>query len=198
MPRIGLNLPTLIHAATEIADNQGLEAVTIALLAQKLKIRSPSLYNHVKGLPDIRRQLALSGIAQMSEVFTRALVGKSGDAAVQAFCYAYLTFARAHPGLYEAVQRAAEPDDKLLKEAGGDMVQIAVKALEEYGLRGDEAIHSVRGMRSMLHGFVSLERQGGFGYPLDLDVTFRLIVQTFLEGIKAMQSNSNNYGPPAG
>jgi AcrR family transcriptional regulator len=188
MARIGLNLTTLILAATEIADNQGLEAVTLAYLAQKLKIRSPSLYNHVNGLPDLRRQLALSGLAQMSADFRRAMADKSGDEAVQAFSYAYLAFARAHPGLYEATQRAAEPDDIELKEAGAVLVQLAVKALEGYGLKGDEAIHAVRGIRSMLHGFASLERQGGFGLKLDLDVSFRILIHTFLEGIKAIHT----------
>ncbi|MEX2415801.1 MAG: WHG domain-containing protein [Paenibacillaceae bacterium] len=190
MPRIGLDLPSLVHAATELADTQGLEAVTLATLAQRLQIRSPSLYNHVNGLPDLRRQLALTGLAQMSEHFRHALADKSGDDAVRAFSYAYLSFARAHPGLYEAVQRAAEPDDLLLQQAGNDVVQLAVNSLEGYGLRGDEVIHMVRVIRSVLHGFVSLERQGGFGIPLDLDDTFRLLNQTFLEGLKAMQTKA--------
>jgi AcrR family transcriptional regulator len=190
MPRIGLDLPKLIQAATEIADTLGLEAVTIASLAQKLKIRSPSLYNHVNGLPDLRRQLALSGFAQMSEQFTSTLAGKSGDDAIRAFSYAYLSFARAHPGLYQAMQRAAAPDDKLLQEAGREVVGMAINALEGYGLRGDAAIHAVRVMRSVLHGFSSLEKQGGFGLPLDLDVTFRLLIDTFLDGIKVMQTKA--------
>ncbi|MBB6671779.1 TetR/AcrR family transcriptional regulator [Cohnella nanjingensis] len=190
MPRIGLDLPTLIHAATELADAQGLEAVTLASLAQKLQIRSPSLYNHVNGLPDLRRQLALSGLEQMTEQFTCALEDKTGGDSVRAFSYAYLAFARAHPGLYEAVQRAPEPDDRQLQEAGGRVVQMAVNALEGYGLRGDTALHAVRGIRSVLHGFVSLERQGGFGLPLDLDVTFRLLLDTFLEGVKVMQTKA--------
>jgi AcrR family transcriptional regulator len=188
MARIGLNLTTLVLAATEIADSQGLEAVTLAYLAQKLKIRSPSLYNHVNGLPELRRQLALSGLAQMSKNFRCAMADKLGDDAVQAFSDAYLAFARAHPGLYEAAQRAAEPDDIELKAAGADLVQMAVKALEGYELKGDEAIHAVRGLRSMLHGFASLERQGGFGIKLDLDVTFRQLIHTFLEGIKVIHT----------
>jgi AcrR family transcriptional regulator len=187
MPRIGLDLPNLVHAATELADTQGLHAVTLATLAQKLNIRSPSLYNHVKGLPELRRQLALSGLTQMSKQFKLAVTDKSGDDAVRAFSYAYLTFARAHPGLYEAVQRAAEPDDKLLQEAAGEVVQMAVDSLKGYGLEGDKAIHAVRGLRSLLHGFISLERQGGFGIPLNLDVTFEKLVNTFLEGFKAIQ-----------
>mgnify|MGYP001156499283 CR=1 FL=1 len=194
MPRIGLDLPTLLQTATDIADESGLEAVTLASVAQKLQIRSPSLYNHVNGLPDLRRHLAFRGLALLKERFERALEGKDGDDAVRAFSQAYLSFAREHPGLYEAIQRAPEPDDDALKQAMGEIVGYAVKALEGYGLRGDPAIHAVRAIRSLLHGFASLERQGGFGMPLDLDVTFRLMVETFLAGVKAMKDQGGEQG----
>lgn len=186
-PRIGLDLPALLHAATEIADSQGIEAVTLASLAQKLQIRSPSLYNHINGLPDLRRQLALRGLELLADALSREVEGRSGDDAVRAFCSAYLRFARAHPGLYEAIQRAPEPDDEQLQQAGGAVVDQVVRTMAEYGLEGDAAIHAVRAVRSLLHGFVSLERQGGFGMPLDLDVTFQLMVETFLAGVKAMR-----------
>ncbi|MFB9328296.1 WHG domain-containing protein [Paenibacillus aurantiacus] len=191
MPRIGLDLPTVIRAATELADAHGLEALTLATLAQKLQIRSPSLYNHVNGLPDLRRHLTIAGLTLMSELFGKALADQSGDEAIRAFSHAYLSFARAHPGLYEAVQRAVEPGDNVLEEAAGKVVDLAVNVMEAYGLRGEAAIHAVRGLRSLLHGFASLEKQGGFGMPLDLDVTFRLLIDTFLEGMKVMQTKGD-------
>ncbi|WP_217591771.1 TetR/AcrR family transcriptional regulator [Cohnella sp. GbtcB17] len=187
-PRIGLDRATLLQAATEMADEHGLESVTLASLAQKLKIRSPSLYNHVNGLPDLRRELALSGLAKMEARFKTVLPGASGDEVLHAFSRAYLDFARQHPGLYEAVQRAPDPEDLELSEAGGRVVSLVVRVIETYGLNGDAAIHAVRGIRSVLHGFVSIERQGGFGMPLDLDVTFRLLVDTFIAGIKTLRA----------
>ncbi|MDG0790871.1 WHG domain-containing protein [Cohnella ginsengisoli] len=187
-PRIGLDRATLLQAATEMADEHGLESVTLASLAQKLKIRSPSLYNHVNGLPDLRRELALSGLGKMAESFEAVLDEAEGDETLRAFSRAYLAFARRHPGLYEAVQRAPDPDDAVLAEAGGRVVSLVVRVIETYGLRGDAAIHAVRGIRSVLHGFVSIERQGGFGMPLDLDVTFRLLVDTFIAGVKALRA----------
>ncbi|MFD2328531.1 TetR/AcrR family transcriptional regulator [Cohnella sp. GCM10020058] len=185
-PRIGLDRATLLQAATEMADEHGLESVTLSSLAQKLKIRSPSLYNHVNGLPDLRRELALSGLAKMAARFEAVLPDVSGDEALRTFSRAYLDFARRHPGLYEAVQRAPDPEDRDLSEAGAAVVGLVVRVIETYGLRGDEAIHAVRGIRSVLHGFVSIERQGGFGMPLDLDVTFRLLVDTFIAGVKSL------------
>lgn len=48
-PRIGLTLPKIVETAAEIADTNGIQEVTLASVAQRLGIRSPSLYNHVKG-----------------------------------------------------------------------------------------------------------------------------------------------------
>jgi len=39
-----------------------------------------------------------------------------------------------------------------------------------------DTLHAIRGLRAMLHGFVALEAAGGFGMPLDLDVSYRRLV----------------------
>ncbi|RUS47844.1 TetR-like C-terminal domain-containing protein [Cohnella sp. AR92] len=194
-PRIGLDLPTLLEAATELADQQGLESVTLASLASQLNIRSPSLYNHVNGLPELRRLLALKGLELLLTKLDGAAANLLGDEALMAFCRAYLSFSREHPGLYEAFQRAPEPDDTELKQAAALVVDRAVQAIGAYGLQGDAAIHAVRAVRSFLHGFASLERQGGFGIKLDLDDTFRLMVETFIAGVKARRNEASEGVP---
>jgi AcrR family transcriptional regulator len=190
-PRIGLDRQTLLQAATELADTEGLSAVTLVSLAQRLNIRSPSLYNHVNGLPDLLRLLTLHGLEELSSGMRREVAGKFGDDAVRALCQAYLTFARAHPGLCEAMHRVPDDaDDEAITKARAEMVGQVVAVVSEYGLKGDAALHAVRVVRSLLHGFVSLERQGGFAIPLDLDVTFRLMVETFLAGVKTVRFQS--------
>jgi len=41
----------------------------------------------------------------------------------------------------------------------------------------------VRGMRSLLHGFVSLEMSGGFAMPLEVDKSFQRAVAAYIDGI---------------
>ncbi len=188
MARMGLDLQHVLEAAEEIADTQGLEALTLATLAQKLGIRPPSLYNHVNGLPGLRRQLVLYGYRQMKDALARAAIGKSKDDAVKALAHAYREFVLRHPGVYEAVGRYADMADENSRRAAGEVVDVVLRVLEPYGLKDDSAIHAVRGFRSLVHGFASIERQGGFGMPLDLDESFRLLIDTFLAGIQAMHS----------
>lgn len=61
MPRVGLTREKVIERAAELANEKGIEAVTITTLAQYLEIKKPSLYNHIEGPEDLRRQIMLYG-----------------------------------------------------------------------------------------------------------------------------------------
>jgi len=184
-PRAGLDLPTVLKAAADLADEQGLEQVTLGELAKRLNVRTPSLYNHIEGLPALRQRLSIHGLAQLLERMTAAAVGRSGDEAIVAMSEAYLAFARAHPGLYEATFRAPRTDDPELARAQDAVVELVLRVLRPYGLGEAATLHTIRGLRSILHGFASIERSGGFGMPLDADESFRLLLGTFLAGVHA-------------
>jgi len=187
-PKTGLTLLTILQAAVDIADANGIEAVTLAFLAKNLNVKSPSLYNHVDGLPGLRQKLAVYGLEQLYSVLMRAAVGRSGDEAVRAMSEAYVQFARSHPGLYDATLRPPDLRDPGVQKSAGEIVELCVRVLSVYGLEGDDAIHAVRGLRSILHGFASLQLSGGFGIPLDLDVSLGRMIDTFIAGIEKMKS----------
>lgn len=190
-PRIGLDLRTILQAATEIADRHGIDQVTLVSLAQKLEIRSPSLYNHVDGLNGLRKQLRLHGLEQLYRSLEKGVTERFGDDAVRALGEAYVSFVRDHPGLYEATLRAPDPQDPEVQRASEKIVNLVIRILHAYGLEGESALHATRGLRSIFHGFASLEQRGGFGLPLDHDVSLRLLIDTFLAGIHRMKENAN-------
>lgn len=88
-PRIGLTLQKIVETAAEIADANGIQEVTLASLAQTLGVRSPSLYNHVKGLQDVRKHLGIYGIKQLYNKLEEAAEGKRMDEAIHALGEAY-------------------------------------------------------------------------------------------------------------
>ena len=57
--------------------------------------------------------------------------------------------------------------------------------LRGYDLEGERAIHAVRAIRSALHGFVSLEREGGFGLPVNVDDSYDILVAMLDAGLAA-------------
>ena len=82
----------------------------------------------------------------------------------------------AHPGRYPLTQRVPDAGDPEHVAAGEQAVQAVFAALRGYGLEGDEAIHATRAARSALHGFVSLEIDGGFALRQDVGRSFERLV----------------------
>lgn len=189
-PRLGLDIQIVLQTAAEMADTNGLDEVKLASLAKKLEIRSPSLYNHVDGLPGLRKKLAIYGMKQLNEIMTLAAVGRTKDEAVHSIAKAYITFVRTHPGLYDATIRAVDWEDTEAQLEGEKSVHIILQVLNAYGLKGDKAIHIIRGLHSLLHGFASLERSQAFNIPIDPDESLRMLIDIFLEGIKSIHEKS--------
>ncbi|MNC38377.1 Bacterial regulatory protein, tetR family [compost metagenome] len=181
---------TLVLAAAEIADEQGIEEVTLAALAARLGVRSPSLYNHINGLQGLRSLLAVHGLELLNAAIAAASGGLKGDAAVYAMGQAYVDFARKHPGLYETTLRAPEEGNSELERASEQVLTLIIGLLSCYELDAEGELHAVRGLRSLLHGFAALENKGGFGMPLDTNISLNWLISTFIAGIRSMSSST--------
>ena len=191
--RMKLDVPIILQMATELVDEHGLDQLSIGSLAAKLEVRPPSLYNHVDGLNGLKQKLAIQGVKKLHEYMLQAAVGRSGDDAIREISQAYLQFVRTHPGLYDASTRFPDTFDQELQQAQESVVQLVVQVLQVYNLKEEVAIHMVRGLRSILHGFTSIEQMGGFGMPLDINKSFSILINTFIEGIHAVANNEDEY-----
>ena len=180
--RVGIDRDAVVRAAAKIADDEGWDALTLARVATKLRVRSPSLYNHVGGLEALRRELKLLVMRELNSALTRATVGKSRDDAVRALAAAYRAFVKRHPGTYAATMVAAPKNDPAVEAAAAVMVETCLSVVSGYGLSRREGLHAIRALRSAVHGFVALETAGGFGIPLDIDKSFEWLVSALLKG----------------
>lgn len=178
-PRIGLTLSKVIETAANIADASGIQEVTLSVLAKRLGVRSPSLYNHVSSLHDVRKNLGISGMEKLYVTLQKAVEGKVKDEAIYALGKAYVSFVRTHPGLYEATFL----QDEEVGRAGEKIVQLCLSLLKQYDLQEEEALHATRGLRSICHGFASLEQCGGFGLPLHVNESLHLLLGAFVKGL---------------
>jgi AcrR family transcriptional regulator len=188
-PRVGLDREQVLRAAAELADSEGAERLTLGRLAQRLGVRTPSLYNHVAGLPDVQRELALSAKRSLGVRLARAAAGKTSDEAVLALAQAFRAFIVEHPASYALTVRASlvdRPEDREMQAAEEEIVAVALAVLESYGLKGEKAVHAVRGLRSVVHGFTTLELAGGLGLPLDADESFRVACRMLVAGLHAL------------
>lgn len=190
MPRAGLGREAVLDAAEEILARDGAASLTLAKIARRLGVRTPSLYHHVDGLDGLRRALRLRGFAGLRDALGEAALGRSGDDAVRELAHAYRRWAAEHPGLYELTlhgQSDADPEDA---RAAFQVVRIVTGALRGYGLAGDDALHAARILRATLHGFVALEAADGFGLDLDPTVTFERLVDGLVDGMARTGSDA--------
>ena len=182
--KVGLSKAAVVTAAGALADAIGLESVTLAALAAELKIRTPTLYHHVAGLPGLRRELALMGLRQQEEWLGRAVMGQSGGEAIRALAAALRAYIKTHPGIYAATVRSGTGVDPDVGAAQRAVVAIALRALTAYRLGADDAIHTVRMVRALVHGFATLELAGGFGLPQEVDETFHRLIETYIGALE--------------
>ena len=58
--------------------------MTIARLARALNIRPPSLYNHIEGLNELRRELSIYSVQMLYDHLMHAVNGRSKEEAIEA------------------------------------------------------------------------------------------------------------------
>ena len=186
-PRSNLTKQTVVQAAADLINAEGLEALSLGRLAKELGIRTPSLYNHVDGLPGLMRELSILNARNLADRLSEAAIGQSGPESVRAVMQAMRAYIKEYPGLYLSTVRAsgtqAEADPELEQEEARS-VKVGMAVMASFGLEGEEAVHALRGLRSLVHGFATLEISGGFGIPLDLDESFSRLVDLFIAGLE--------------
>lgn len=182
--RVGLDQATIVEAAAKLVDEEGIEQLTLSRLAERLGVRTPSLYNHVAGLPGLKHDLAVYCLHDLLDRLLRTTIGKSRAEAIFALADAYRAYARETPGRYALTLQAPDPGDQELQAIAQQLVDMLRAVLAPYRLSEEEAIHAIRSLRSIVHGFSSLEVAGGFGMPVDLDASFHWLITLFIAGLR--------------
>ncbi|SDR19487.1 DNA-binding transcriptional regulator, AcrR family [Thermostaphylospora chromogena] len=162
--RAGLTADRVVLAAAELADEVGLENVTMSAVARRLGVKDASLYAHVRGLEDLRGRIALLAADEKTIRIAEATAGRAGKDALVAFANAWREYAHAHPGRYTATQAPIRIDPELAAQAPGPRraIELTYSMLRAYALTEPDLTDAVRLVRSTLHGFVSIEAAGGF------------------------------------
>lgn len=186
MGRAGLDVHVVLQAAITIADSSGLESLTIAKLAASLGVKAPSLYNHIESLDRIKDGLTTQGLLMLLDRTRDAMAGVAGKDALDALGRSQRQFAKDHPGLWAATQLPVAGWSDASQRAADAYLTLALAVLRGYGITGDAAIHAIRVIRSSLQGFIDLELGGGFGLPLDLDLSFSTLLRMMDAALRSL------------
>ena len=188
MVRTPLDTEKVVDEAARIADAEGLDAVTLTRVADRLGVRQPALYRHVEGFDDLIRSLGLRGRKLLADRLSTAAQGVAGPDVVQALGHAWRGVVRDAPGLYAATDRYPCAGDPELEDAVEEIVTIIARSLGGFDLDNSQRIHVARALRSSFHGFAHLESGDGHPHPHDLEDTFSGLVDLLLAGIRQLES----------
>lgn len=191
MSRTGITVQQILSAAVQITEEKGFEAVSLKEISKQLGVSSPSLYNHIDGLPQLKDMVSHFAMTQLKEKVVRAALGRSGIDALREMGWSYIRYARDHPGLYETIQWMNIAADNDAGSLFNEVVQLVYDIGAQTGMDELEASHIIRTIRSLAHGFASIESHQGFAHESSVESSYEYAVEMFMAGVRANRANTD-------
>ena len=189
MPRAGLTPALVTEAGADLVDEIGFDQLSMSLVADRLGVKTPSLYKHVTSQHDLAHRIGVLAMIEFGDTLGRAIEGRAGTDALMAGARAMRRYVIEHPGRYAAgnLARPAGPDDPLRTAIDRVMATWAAM-MRSYRFDQAQEIHAMRMLRSVLHGFATLESIGGFQVDAPVDASFDWTVAFLDSGLQAIAS----------
>ena len=186
MPRAGLDPAAVVAAGAALADEIGFGNLTMGLLAERVGVRTPSLYKHIGGQEDLNRRIATLALNEAAVAIGDAIRGLAGRDARAAAARAWRGYVLTHPGRYAATigLEPTGPDDPVAR-AGMRGIDALAAVLRGYPVKPDDMDHALRMLRSILHGFATLQSANGFQWAADVDESFDWLIDFVDRGLRS-------------
>ena len=188
MARAGLDKNLVIERAASLANEAGLENITLKLIADEFNVQTPSLYNHIKSLEDLKKGLMLYGWKQLEEKLLLAVVGVSGYDAMRAMCYAFYEYATENPGVFNAMLWYNKFQDEETLNATKRLFTVLFKIMGTLSIPDETINHLIRTFRGFLEGYTLLVNNGAFGNPISIRESFDLSVKVLMAGVRCLEA----------
>ena len=187
MARAGLDKNIVIEKAAQLANERGLDNISLKIIAEKFGVQTPSLYNHVKSLDDLRKQIMLYGWRQLENRLLLSVAGVSGYDALRSMCNAFYEYAISNPGVFNAMLWYNRYQDEESNAATKQLFEILFTIMKPLHISEEKIHHIIRTFRGFLEGYALLVNNGAFGNPASVKESFALSVEIILNGIEALE-----------
>ena len=187
MARMGLDKNAVISRAAQLANDVGLEKITLKALANDLNIQPPSLYSHIRGLEDLKKELMLYGWLQMEDQILEAVAGISGYDAIKVICRTFVKYATTNPGVFNAMLWYNKFENDEANNATKKLFSVVFKVFSSLKISQEDSDHLMRTFRSFLEGFALLVNHKAFGNPISINESFELSLKVLMAGMKTLE-----------
>ena len=166
-PRIPLTRDRVLHAAVAVADESGIDSLTMRRLAERLDVKPMSLYYHVANKDDI-----LDGIVDI--VFSEISLPRTGadwKVGMRDRAISVRRVLGEHPWATSLMQERANPGPALLRHHDA-----VIGSLREGGFSVAMAAHAFSAMDAYIYGFALQEKTLPFETPEELAMVAEMIL----------------------
>lgn len=174
----------VIQAASDIADEKGLNNLSLKTVAEKLNIRTPSLYNHINCLDELLRAVAHKGMRQMNERMKQAAIGKTGAVAIKAVSIEYLNYMIEHCGVYETIQWATWHGTEETSAIFDDYLSLLLTLIKSCDFNPTHTNEILNMLTGIIHGYTTLQLRYAFSNPDKVRSDLCDALDTLLSGIQ--------------
>jgi AcrR family transcriptional regulator len=160
----------IVNAARELLEEEGLEALSMRRIGQRLGIRAPSIYKHLPDKDALKAAIISTGSEEQAALFEAAL--QHADDPLGALARAYPNSGREHPHLYRLMTDRTLNRDLLVP---GSEERAALPLYKATG----ENLDLARAAWAFGHGMTIFELTSRFPPDADLDAAWEHGIAAF-------------------
>lgn len=187
-----INEDLIIETAAVLSNKVGLDNLSLAMIANELNIKSPSLYNHISSLDSIKEKLMIYGWRQVEAKMIDSAVGVSGYDALKNMCDTFYEYATTNKGVFSAMLWYNKYDDEEKKNTTKRLFDVIFRIMKNLDISDDNINHIIRTLRSFLEGFSLLVNNNAFGNPISIKESFDVSLEIIMNGIKSLEGVNKN------
>lgn len=185
----------LLQTATEMIDKEGIDAITLRDLTQRLGTSRTAVYRHFTSKEDLILGVIEKGYEQLDRMFTPIFEDRTQSVAQRfnAMARAYLDFAIEHPNLYRLLfgdkyhqEREELCDYKDESQATGlyALIGLLVEGQEEGSIAQVNPMVQAAMAWASIHGLASLLIDGHLMMSDNMEVIYEYSIEALLKGLK--------------
>ena len=183
----------VVAAGLACIQEEGPEALNVNRVAQRLGIRTPSLYNHVDGADDLRQAVVLEVLdrSAVDIVFTDE---ERADprAFIRALAMGLRRFAMSNANLYLFMMAApVKWDSQPFSPHWGRTMDAFGASVHGFGFQGPDLLHATRFVLATIQGFIRLELRGSMAEHADEDSSFAWAMEAILAALEQMAARTS-------
>jgi AcrR family transcriptional regulator len=175
----------IIGAARDLLEEGGLEAVSMAGVAERVGIKAPSLYKHFDDRSGLLAAVATEVALQLERALTDAVARSGADPATRldALAVAYRSFALATPRAAALLFASVAPDVAPAPEAQAAAARPVLEVCEAIVGKA-RALSAARVLTAFAYGFTSMESAGAFRFGGDVEEAYRFGIAILAAGLE--------------